>query len=120
MKVKTIEASSMALNWAVAKFLGYEIDTVIRNKPLFVKVTPASSFEQFNPTADWKSFHLFEKSQIELIRTEDGKNWRAIMNRYNQPKPIVSVVGPTQLIAAVKCFVFDKYGETINIPASLK
>jgi hypothetical protein len=42
MKVKTIEASSMALNWAVAKFLGYEIDTVIRNKPLFVKVTPAS------------------------------------------------------------------------------
>lgn len=115
MKINVNLLNDQALDWIVSKCLGYEIEPVVKGTPIKI-----SGVGVFQPTLSWSWFHLFENDNIELIMTEDGSNWRAIMNRHNDQKKVVSTTGPTKLIAAMRCFVIDRRGEIINIPVALK
>lgn len=69
---------------------------------------------RFSPSSDWKLCGpILEWEQIEIRPGNHGPWYASIQDAYMFMK------GPTALIAAMRCFVFSKLGEEIEIPEDL-
>jgi hypothetical protein len=102
MEMKTSELAGTALDWAVAKCEWY--------KTGFGSVVPYST--------DWaQGGPIIEREWIEVVswpnESDEDMRWRA--TQHDLPMP-VSMVGPTPLIAAMRCYVASKLGEEIETP----
>ena len=103
--MKTSELTGAALNWAVAKIIGLDIE-------LMYGVVHVDD-EPFMADIDWNvAGPIIERENIELGRTQT--EWRA--QRYDFP---CVAYGPTPLIAAMRCYVASNLGDTVNIPEEL-
>jgi hypothetical protein len=100
--MKTSELTGAALDWAVAKCEGYQLDLV-----------PEGSY---TPSTDWaQGGPIIEREEIDTMKV--GVNqWRGRIEGGNP----VSRYGPTPLIAAMRCYVASKLGEDVSIPEELK
>lgn len=99
--MKTAELTGAALDWAVAKCH-------------FVKGTAASLIKsEVRPySTDWAhGGPIIEREKITLEWT--GENWCAYI-RHDEEE-----FGITPLIAAMRCYVASKLGDTIEIPEEL-
>jgi hypothetical protein len=96
--MKTSELTGAALDWAVcvAEY-GYGAD--------YKTLRFSTNWAQGGP--------IIERENIELGRTQT--EWRA--QRVDFP---CVAYGPTPLIAAMRCYVASKLGDTVNIPEELK
>jgi hypothetical protein len=110
VEVKTAELIGPALDWAVAKADG-QLDR-------FGVCAPAG----FKPSTDWnQGGPLIEEHQIWLTgpyrhRTE----WKAgsgLATDWDYRKS--EFEGPTPLIAAMRCLVASKLGDTVQVPKGL-
>jgi hypothetical protein len=136
MIIKTSELTGPALDWAVAKCEGRNVvhnpmgaqgghgfwvwedretghqQTVYT--PIGPRTTPKTrnSGDVYSPSTDWaQGGPIIER---EKITTSDAlEAWAAGYNG------TLSVFGPTLLIAAMRCYVARKLGETIDIPKEL-
>ena len=98
--MKTSELTSAALDWAVAKAIG-------EYKPVPVP----------NYSTDWsQGGPIIEREHISAAYAYWGE-WEAWDDK-TMPPP--KYRGPTPLIAAMRCYVASKLGETVNIPEELK
>ena len=109
MKIKTLELTGAALDWAVAKCEGMSAEML-------------SEFDEGDwlyagsrrYSTDWsQGGPIIERENIELERRED---WTAKMcfqpvTRHED--------GPTPLIAAMRCFCASKLGEEVEVPDEL-
>ena len=99
MKIETNELTGAALDWAVAiceHNVGWEPEGEDRD----------------HYSTDWaQGGPIIEREGIDLSRA--GSGWWAV----NSPLPIQS--GPTPLIAAMRCYVASKLGDTVEIPEEL-
>ena len=136
MIAKTHELTGPALDWAVAKCegrnavhdpmemqdgrgfwvwedreTGHQQTTYM---PIGPRTTPKTrnSGDVYSPSTDWaQGGPIIER---EKITTSDAlEAWAAGYNG------TLSVFGPTLLIAAMRCYVARKLGETIDIPKEL-
>lgn len=126
--IKTGELSGATLDWAVAKCEG---DTeIVQFSSL------ASSKHYFAPSKKWaQGGPIIEREGIALRRHSSG-TWYATLHlgdgknptwaRYNylttplgQEPALLLFDGPTPLIAAMRCYVASRLGDTVEVPEEL-
>lgn len=111
MKVKTSELIGAALDWAVAKCEGIEVDS------LGIAWVPGQDMRHFNkqfkPSIDGgQGTPLIERERIET-RHDGRHSWCAWHRGYG------AVFGPTLLVATMRCYVASKMGEEVEVPDEL-
>lgn len=104
--MKTSELTGAALDWAVAKCEGYD----------YYRLDGSGwTTDCFNPSTDWsQGGPIIEREGIGFgfgvgIHSDQ---WEA---GYTTPEE----TGPTLLIAAMRCYVASKLGDTVDIPEEL-
>lgn len=121
MKVKTSELTEAALDWAVAKCMGYvdSGDVVVDFEYLSgddpVRWEPQREMyysSAYSPSTDWADGGpIIER---ERIRLDPRGVWVAGHDSSND-----EYTGPTPLIAAMRCFVASKLGDEVDVPDEL-
>jgi hypothetical protein len=134
MKIKTSELTGAALDWAVAKCEGLLAPDGIRLSEEYCDSLGHNQDGDF--TTDWaQGGPIIEREGINIraIRKEghslDGK-WLAAYDHGNTGTMVEWVkrtdfprhylAGPTPLVAAMRCYVASKLGDTVDIPEELK
>lgn len=114
MKMKSSELTGHALDWAVAKCEGEQVYL-----PHLDRIcADAGESEFYRPSTDWsQGGPIIEREQL-LIQPEIGKEgagnaWSAISMQGFE------CLGPTPLVAAMRCYVASKLGDEVEIPAEL-
>ena len=120
MKINTSELQGPALDWAVAKCNGktlhYFVDDWFKKDPwLAVNGEADQPLHSYTPTTDWgQGGLLIEQEEISIVRVTSAL-WDAHMSNVRFFES-----GPTQLIAAMRCFVASKLGDEVDVPEELK
>jgi hypothetical protein len=142
-KIKVSEATDLQLNWLIAKCEGYQ--PVYNNgsiRPVFRK---CESTEKTWPDycTNWsQSGPIIQRENISVIRCEDDYAtnkrgfttskritvWGAVIGQrgwdwaYDQSIQIYREnvqIGPTPLVAAMRCYVASKLGDVVDVPEEL-
>ena len=125
MKIKTSELQGAALDWAVAKCGGKE----------FYPTTDPDRYDvelglthNFNPSVDWsQGGPIIEREKIsvtfsDVYITGATLGWYAEINFFYDGMELHGDFchnGDTPLIAAMRCYVASKLGDTVEIPNEL-
>lgn len=119
MKIKTAELTGPALDWSVAKCERRPYSVILDAAKGVLPLTAPI----FSPSTSWQEGGpIIEREEIS-IRHEIP----AMRDSIWQARPSLSAkgaggrwgVGPTPLIAAMRCYVASKLGDTIDIPEEL-
>jgi len=113
MKVKVNEASGTVLDWMVAKCDGVKVEYINDDRTkCLLRVSPFTSL--YIPSTDWsQGGPIIERERIQF-RSEQNIQYRAFIGLYG-----ADAVGPTHLIAAMRCYVASKLGEEVEVPDEL-
>jgi hypothetical protein len=118
--IEVSEATGPTLDWLVAKCEGIEVDTL---GMAWVPDPDMRHFnKQFKPTTDWaQGGPLIERERIDVLGTVNGPTgeWTATAPRQKLVGWRVIAIGPTPLIAALRCYVASKLGNTAEVPEEL-
>lgn len=121
--IKTSELIGAALDWSVARCEGKRLPKYqIPGTPCAINVSPGGH-DTYQPSTDWSQggpiIEMEKISVAEVGRSADDaiaphpECWAAHIDgaycRY----------GPTPLIAAMRCYVASKLGDTVNVPEEL-
>lgn len=110
MRVKTSELSGAALDWAVTKAKGYA-DFVLDAK----RFREMHDTGHYNYSTEWaQGGPIIEREGMDLMCADDY--WLAGIPFEDDA---VQVEGPTPLVAAMRCFVLSRLGESVDIPEEL-
>lgn len=105
--VKVSEVSGVVLDWLVAKCewvqWTFEASTVVE------------IIRDCRYSTDWAQGGLIIERELDMLVKQDSGQWLASV-----PNPKVAwYLGPTPLIAAMRCYVASKLGETVEVPDEL-
>jgi hypothetical protein len=120
MKIKTSELIGEPLNYAVA-LIEYGskkvyINPDIRRKGIWVIPQKNGGKNHFHPSKSWaQGGALIEREWIDLHCVNDSL-WEA---ECPAPCGLAMQNGPTPLIAAMRCYVWSKLGQEVDIPEEL-
>ena len=110
--MKTSELTGVALDWAVAKCEGVEVDyindgiTQCLLRKLSGRYTPSTNWAQGGPIIERGKITIcFDTCQPRWV----GCDWDARLTEF----------GLTPLIAAMRCYVASKLGDEVEIPKEL-
>jgi hypothetical protein len=106
MKIETSELQGAALDWAVAKCEGIEFT---------YEEYPAHEMVGMHYSTDWsQGGPIIEREGLCL-------SYDSFVKRWNCSTPVLdSYQAETPLIAAMRCYVASKLGDTVEIPEELK
>lgn len=111
IKVKTSELEGSALDWAVAKCEGFEC-----SNDMGLIVVEEYEDEYFSPSMKWsQGGWIIEREEIGLTYSGSMPCWYAT----SQHGKRFLRLGNTPLIAAMRCYVASKLGDTVKIPKEL-
>lgn len=119
LKMKTSELTGAALDWAVAKAMGFAFSYDPNFKPsdYWVQGGPIIEREGINIRAIRKEGYTLDGHWLAaydhgntgtMVRWVKRTDWR---KHYS--------AGPTPLIAAMRCYVASKLGDEIEVPGEL-
>ena len=113
MKVKTSDLTGAALDWAVAKCEGCS-DSRLNNVGMWCHVRQQGAFRF---STDWsQGGPIIEREGIDLASPNPVYGgWCAML----WSKPQAKRSGTTPLLAAMRCYVASKLGDTVEIPEEL-
>jgi hypothetical protein len=125
--MRTSELTGAALDWAVAKCEGYtdlhKIDGRMAHEPQLGMYPPRRAYGvmdlfELGFSTDWSlAGPIIEREKIGIITDPNDANvW---IGSVYEPDWRFNRTGPTPLIAAMRCYVASKLGETIDIPEEL-
>lgn len=115
--MKTNELTGAALDWAVAKCEGIEVVSLKEGRAIFSDRNDDGALNEMpiNYSTDWsQGGPIIEREMIELVPHTDAL-WDAMYRDQHIPND-----GPTPLIAAMRCYVAFKLGDTVELPEELK
>jgi hypothetical protein len=118
--MKTNELIGPALDWAVAKCEGYEVDVATGTGLVIIR--RENVVDYFDPSTNWGwGGPIIEREEIGIdtrpsIR-QGREAWVAVMD--NDGQDMHEYDGPTPLIAAMRCLVASKLGDEVEIPEEL-
>jgi len=116
MKIETSELEGAALNWTVAKCEGLLAFGYENHRGLLLATLSTGESEHFNPTIDWaQGGPIIERERITLDAVDCGETWIAQDFWKEEPEAL----GPTPLIAAMRCYVAFKLGNEVDVPDEL-
>jgi Protein of unknown function (DUF2591) len=111
---KTSELTGAALDWAVAKCEHDWLSMKAIQYPSYVGTLPIPT-----PSTDWaQGGPIIERESIDIARFDTYPDWKATMNE-TDANPFTTTIGPTPLIAAMRCYVASKLGEEVEVPEEL-
>jgi hypothetical protein len=116
--MKTGELTGAALDWAVAKCEDEEV-SLVRGQ-LETRWTENG----WKPSTDWsQGGPIVEREGMDLnphgVDSRNGRtHWRAAIQWLDESD--FEGIGPTPLIAAMRCYVASKLGDNVDIPEELK
>ena len=118
--IKVSEATKIQLDWLVAKLTEAKVtlDTSLPCYPLLVIEGEEDQVDDFyagySPSTDWsQGGPIIERERI-AVQSPNDKGWYATDYMFKTYES-----GPTPLIAAMRCYVTSKLGETVEIPKGL-
>lgn len=104
--MKTSELTGAALDWAVARCEG---DQLCKEGGIGLSYS-----------IDWLAGGpIIEREGIGLDQYADYPRWQAFTPAPEQPSGHCVCLGPTPLIAAMRCYCCSKLGDEIEIPEEL-
>lgn len=116
--IKVTDLSGPALDWAVAKCEGVKIDR-FPEAPRSLFYGPG--FAKYKPSSDWSlGGPIIEREGIGLdfspadMGDDPACVWAAYDRAHAEREN-----GPTPLVAAMRCYVASKLGDTVEIPEEL-
>ena len=113
MKIKTSDLTMLALDWAVCKAKG-EYQCPVDE---YTAVWMASR----RYSTDWAlGGPIIEREKINLNCGDDTWGVAEGVWEAAHPKGTNVSFGPTPLIAAMRCYVASKLGDTVDIPEELQ
>jgi hypothetical protein len=117
--MKTLELQGAALDWAVAKVMQDDTIGVYFNengRPMRDMARHGYEFDSWEPSTNWsQGGPIIEREKLQLGYDNcPGGQWTA--EHWDKDD---WEVGPTPLIAAMRCFVASKLGDTVDIPKEL-
>lgn len=115
IEVKTSELIGPALDWAVAKCEGWKYNDRAKLKEF--QMQQLSSAKHCYSTVWAKGGPIIERKRIGVKYTGNALefvSWRNGLRSIKYDK-----YGPTPLIAAMRCYVASKLGDTVEIPKEL-
>jgi hypothetical protein len=109
--IKVSELTGAALDWAVAQIEKPRLSQSFARKNVVVLAHGGL----YAPTIDWaQGGPIIEREEIDTVKV-GVKQWRGRIEAGNP----VSGYGPTYLIAAMRCYVASKVGDTVEVPKEL-
>ena len=111
MKIKTSELSGAALDWAVAE-AHYQESPPLKSWALVLHKHGEVTYP-YSTAWDWGG-PIIEREGVLFVGTNDGGMYHAWIVRRN-----ASALGPTHLIAAMRCHVASRLGDEVDIPEAL-
>lgn len=113
--MKTNELIGAALDWAVAKCEGWPLDIWFDEDQL--PMVRDDEVPEYNPSTDWSQGGPIIEREGIATKPDGFGSWAAIIE--GGDKDDIGG-GPTPLIAAMRCYVASKLGETVELPEELK
>jgi hypothetical protein len=131
--MKTSELTGAALDWAVCEATGLlAAYTQFRTGKNFLKVWGVAKNAHLHPSTNWSQGGPFiEREDINVTRhtiaeiTESRQEvhrkdgWTAFTTSSAYWMTPIRCYGPTPLIAAMRCYVASKLGDTVDVPKEL-
>jgi hypothetical protein len=122
MKIKTSEATGPALDWLVAKcegkFKSFNF-YLHESTGAFMLESGDVSF-LYSPSMQWKDGGpIIEREWLCVDRLMNGA-WVATKRTDTGDSMLFAQIGPTPLIAAMRCYVASKLGDEVEVPEELK
>jgi hypothetical protein len=112
--MKTSELIGTALDWAVAKIESSRNLALDETSRLILLDQAGYGY---NPSTDWsQGGPIIEREAIQITPDEYKGTWTAYMTNGGEP---YECEGPTPLIAAMRCYVASKLGDTVELPTEL-
>ena len=131
-KVAAGALTDAALDWAVAKCEG--ILDPVHGEPQprvvfysdqwnrYMRLNPPPQVyysDRYEPSTDWaQGGPIIERERL-CLDTDSTGVWLAWTKQNYKDEPRHMVSGPTPLIAAMRCYVASKLGETVEAPEEL-
>ena len=112
-QIKVCEATGLVLDWLVAKCEGY--DTVL-TPARDVLILRKGVADYFDPHRNWGWGGPILEREGLLIRPQPGNSWDSWKHGVDEPG---YSIGPTPLIAAMRCYLVSRLGETAEVPDEL-
>ena len=114
MKIKTAELTGAALDWAVAKCEGVEVEYINDGiTRCLLRLTPFTG--RYAPSTGWAQGGPIIEREVICILPHASGGWLAkvhgVATRHEE--------GQTPLIAAMRCYVASKLGEDVDVPKEL-
>lgn len=130
MKIRTSDLTGAALDWAVMIALGHKVFpagdlNVGKFGPLFGKTEygAALGVRRVRPSTDWaQGGPIIEREEIGTKRrmpSMRGEEWEAAGSIGAKGAGYRHAVGPTPLIAVMRCYVSSKLGDEVEVPDEL-
>lgn len=118
MKIKTSKLTEAALDWAVTEC--EEIDWYFDDLKKRVMQERRELSWVYSPSTDWsQGGPIIEREKIRLDCPWPD-SWNAGHKHASKIDGVTSWVdGPTPLIAAMRCYVSSKLGDTVDVPEEL-
>lgn len=110
MKIKTQDLTGPALDLAVAKCIWPEVGNTVPFHRDGSDYSPSTNWAHGGP--------IIEREKIDLHHHRHGDlsvGWDATIDSWDSEHS-----GPTPLIAAMRCYVASRLGDTVEIPEELK
>ena len=128
MEIKTSEMTGAALDWAVAKCEGatdFWFDTVATHWVKLNGIDRALRYgwaQSYLPSTDWaQGGPIIERENIGVtpmtVTVGDDRGKRKWFANHEDKTDFQD--GPTALVAAMRCYVATKLGDTVDVPDSL-
>ena len=122
MKIKTTELTDAALDWAVCEATGL-LAAYPRVRKDFALQWPSTGNQHLHPSTDWsQGGPIIEREKIDLNHyrlADKTAMWEASGSIGAKGAGYRYAVGPTPLIAAMRCYVASKLGDEVEIPEEL-
>lgn len=122
MNINTSDLTGAALDWAVAKCNG-TLDEPLNLPGSFLDgAVPHWShvLPYYKPSTDWAcSGPIIEREWISVLPFDGRWEARCAASITRTPARFIERRGPTPLVAAMRCYVASKLGDTVDVPDEL-
>lgn len=118
-QIATQQLTGAALDWAVAKCEG-------RSAAGLSRIADRSNLIPSDYSTDWaQGGPIIEREKMCIDEPNcdaDGRGWSAVIVDWaskDDEENSIEGFGPTPLIAAMRCYVASKLGDTVEVPSEL-
>jgi len=113
---KTSDLEGVALDWAVAKCEGVEVEYINDGITQCLLQKPSG---RYAPSTNWaQSGPIIEREKISIELKPHGYWMASYQYNYADEKRFLTL-GDTPLIAAMRCYVASKLGDEVGIPGEI-